>query len=90
VEYLKERAEDKIAAPEVYLDDAGTRGLNTLREAQAAVGAIEIEFSKRLVARWEIADLHGIRGGWGEISSVVTFPHGFDRSAGYGSTQSGV
>jgi hypothetical protein len=48
VEYLQERAEDKIAAPEVYLDDAGTRGLNTLREAQAAAGAIEIEFSKPL------------------------------------------
>ena len=48
VEYLKERAEEKVAAPEVYMDDASTLGLNTLREAQAAVGAIEIEFSKRL------------------------------------------
>ena len=48
VEYLKERAQEKIAAPEVYLDDAGALGLNTLREAEAAVGAIEVEFSKRL------------------------------------------
>jgi hypothetical protein len=48
VEYLKQRAEEKISAPEVYLDDAGALRLNTLREAEAAVGAIEVEFSKRL------------------------------------------
>ena len=48
VEYLKQRAEEKIAAPEVYLDDRGPLSLNTLREAEAAVGAIEIEFSKHL------------------------------------------
>jgi RNA recognition motif. (a.k.a. RRM, RBD, or RNP domain) len=48
VEYLKQRAEEKIAAPEVYMDDRGPLSLNTLREAEAAVGAIEIEFSKRL------------------------------------------
>jgi hypothetical protein len=48
VDYLKQRAREKIAAPEVYLDGTGALSLNTLREAEAAVGAIEVEFSKRL------------------------------------------
>lgn len=50
VEYLKQRANEKIAAPEVYLEDSSAFGLNALREAEAALAAIETEFSKRLYA----------------------------------------
>jgi RNA recognition motif-containing protein len=45
---LKLRAEEKIAAPDIYLDTADAVELKTLREAEAAVGATEIEVSKRL------------------------------------------
>ena len=48
VEYLKRRAAERIAAPEVYLDDSAMQNLNTLREAEAGLGAIEFEFPKRL------------------------------------------
>jgi RNA recognition motif-containing protein len=48
VEYLKLRAEERIGAPEVYLDPSEAVELNTMREAEAAVGATEIEVSKRL------------------------------------------
>jgi RNA recognition motif-containing protein len=48
VEYLKLRAEERIGAPDVYLDPSEAVELNTMREAEAAVGATEIEVSKRL------------------------------------------
>lgn len=48
VEYLRTRAEEKIGAPDVYLDSAEAVQVTTLREAEAAVGATEIEVSKRL------------------------------------------
>jgi hypothetical protein len=48
VAYLKLRAEEKIGAPDIYLDAADVVELKTLREAEAAVGATEIEVSKRL------------------------------------------
>jgi hypothetical protein len=48
VEYLKLRAEEKIGTPDIYLDAADAIELRTLREAEAAVGATEIEVSKRL------------------------------------------
>ncbi len=48
VEYLKGWAQEKIGAPEIYLDAAGALELKTLREAEGAVGATEIEISKRL------------------------------------------
>lgn len=48
VRYLKQRAEEKVWAPDIYLDGSDVGGLKTLREAEAAVGATEIEVSKRL------------------------------------------
>lgn len=48
VDYLKARTNENIAAPEAYLDGAEARDLYNLREAEAAVGATEIEVSKRL------------------------------------------
>jgi RNA recognition motif. (a.k.a. RRM, RBD, or RNP domain) len=48
VEYLKARANEKVGAPEVYLDGSDAKALDMLREAEAAVGATEIEVSKRL------------------------------------------
>jgi RNA recognition motif-containing protein len=48
VNYLKVRAQEKVAAPDIYLNDADAVELKTLREAEAAVGATEIEVSKRL------------------------------------------
>ncbi len=48
VEYLKLHAEERIGAPDVYLDPSDAVELNTMREAEAAVGATEIEVSKRL------------------------------------------
>jgi hypothetical protein len=48
VEYLKARAAERICAPEVYLDSTDARAATMLREAEAAIGAIEIEISKRL------------------------------------------
>src|SRR5437016_502354 len=41
VEYLKRRAEERIGAPDVYLDPSEAVELNTMREAEAAVGATE-------------------------------------------------
>lgn len=48
VEYLKLRAEEKVGAPDLYLDAGEAVELKTLVEAEAAVGATEIEVSKRL------------------------------------------
>ncbi len=48
VQYLKQRVGEKIGAPDIYLESVDTVELNTLREAEAAVGATEIEVSKRL------------------------------------------
>jgi len=48
VGYLKLRAEEKIGTPDIYLDTSDAVELKTLREAEAAVGATEIEVSKRL------------------------------------------
>jgi nucleolin len=48
VEYLRERAAEKIAAPEMYMDRSDAKALDILRQAEAAVGATEIEVSKRL------------------------------------------
>jgi hypothetical protein len=48
VEYLRSHATERIGAPEVYLDKRALIELNTLREAEAAVGAAEIEVSKQL------------------------------------------
>ncbi|MGD0302286.1 MAG: RNA-binding protein [Bryobacteraceae bacterium] len=48
VGYLKLRAEEKIGTPETYLEMSDAIELKTLREAEAAVGATEIEVSRRL------------------------------------------
>ena len=48
LEYLKARANERIAAPEIYLDGTEAKAVNILREAEAAIGATEIEVSKRL------------------------------------------
>jgi hypothetical protein len=48
VQYLKARAEEKVGAPDIYLDSDNVVELNTLRGAEAAVGATEIEVSRRL------------------------------------------
>jgi len=48
VGYLKERSEEKVGAPDIYLETGDIVELKTLREAEAAVGATEIEVSKRL------------------------------------------
>jgi RNA recognition motif len=48
VDYLKAHAEEKVGAPDLYLDAADAVELKTLREAEAAVGATDIEISKRL------------------------------------------
>jgi hypothetical protein len=48
VGYLRLRAEEKIGAPDIYLDASDAVELKTLREADAAAGATEIEVSKRL------------------------------------------
>lgn len=48
VEYLKERSEEKIGIPEIYLEKADATELKLLREAEAGVGATEIEVSRRL------------------------------------------
>jgi RNA recognition motif-containing protein len=47
VGYLKLQA-GKIGSPDIYLDATDAVEINTLREAEAAVGATEIEVSKRL------------------------------------------
>lgn len=48
VEYLRARAAERLAAPDTYLDKAKLIELNTLREAEAAVSATEIDVSRRL------------------------------------------
>jgi Cdc6-like AAA superfamily ATPase len=48
VEYLHAQAGERVAAPDVYLEREGAAELRTLKEAEAAVGATEIEVSKRL------------------------------------------
>jgi len=48
VEYLKGRVGEAVTAPEAYLEKRAAVELKTLREAEAAVGATEIEVSKRL------------------------------------------
>ena len=48
VEYLKERSKEKIGIQEIYLEQSDATELKLLREAEAAVGATEIEISKRL------------------------------------------
>jgi hypothetical protein len=48
VEYLHARAAESVGAPENYLDKGILLELNPLREAEAAVGAAEIEVSREL------------------------------------------
>ena len=48
VEYLKARAAERVGSPEVYLASSAAVELKTLREAEAAVGATEVDVSTRL------------------------------------------
>ena len=48
VDYLKAQAQGRMSRPESYLKEERVVELSTLKEAEAAVGAIEIEMSKRL------------------------------------------
>ena len=48
VEYLKAKAAERIGSSEVYLASSFAVELKTLREAEAAVGATEIDVSTRL------------------------------------------
>ncbi len=48
VTYLKARASERLGRPEVYLDGKQMTELNTLREAEAAAGAVEIDMPKQL------------------------------------------
>jgi hypothetical protein len=80
VEYLKMHAQEKIGAPEIYLDATGALELKTLREAEGAVGATEIEISKRLYVgnlppSTGIDELRGIFTGAGlAVADVVMAP----------------
>ena len=48
VEYLKARAAERVASPEAYLASSAAVELKTLREAEAAVDATEVDVSTRL------------------------------------------
>jgi cold-inducible RNA-binding protein len=48
VEYLKARAADRVTRPDAYLVEGTAVELNTLREAEAAIAAAEIEVSPRV------------------------------------------
>jgi hypothetical protein len=48
VDYLKRRADERLAAPEVYLEQQSAVELRTLREAEAGIAAAEIEVSTKL------------------------------------------
>lgn len=48
IEYLRQSNAERLAAPETYLDKAVATELHTLREAEAAIAATEIEVSRRL------------------------------------------
>ena len=48
VYYLKAQAKERMSSPESYLKEELVVELSTLKEAEAAVGAIEIDVSKRL------------------------------------------
>jgi RNA recognition motif-containing protein len=48
VEYLKAAAAEKVANPDVYLNDETIVELAILREAEAAISAAEVEVSRRL------------------------------------------
>jgi len=48
VDYLRERAAERVSCPEAYLDRSNAIELNTLKDAEAAIAATEIEVSRRL------------------------------------------
>jgi RNA recognition motif-containing protein len=48
VDYLKLRAVERPAAPEIYLEGSAARAVNTLKEAESAVAATEVDVSRRL------------------------------------------
>jgi hypothetical protein len=48
VDYLRARAGERLSFPDAYLEKSKLLELNTLREAESAVGATEIEVSRRL------------------------------------------
>ena len=48
VEYLKARAAERVGSPEAYLASSAAVELKTLREAEAAVAATEVDVSTRL------------------------------------------
>lgn len=48
VEYLKARATERVGSADLYLDRTALLELKTLKEAESAVGAAEIEVSNRL------------------------------------------
>lgn len=48
VDYLKARAAERVGSPDLYLDRTALLELKTLKEAESAVGAAEIEVSNRL------------------------------------------
>jgi RNA recognition motif. (a.k.a. RRM, RBD, or RNP domain) len=48
VEYLGERAVERVACPDAYLERSNALELNTLKDAEAAITATEIEVSRHL------------------------------------------
>ncbi len=80
VAYLKKEAEGKLAAPDIYIDSGDAEELKILREAEAAVGATEIEVPRRLyvgnlVPDTSAADLRSVfeRAGLA-VANVVSAP----------------